>query len=318
MAYFILDRKIFIISIINLFLAYKIYDYVKVEEKKLVRIPIVMSTSNEYIYQTLITLSSLSENSNKDNIYDVYILIPKKFLIDYRLKILQIELKYRNVNIKIIESEEPYVKFDNYNSKYPKFFMHLLIPGYDKMIYINWDTLVFSDLEELFNIDLEDNYFSGFLSNDNNSIYNNFNLPIDKRINTNVLLINTKKLNEDNKIDELKEIYNKYKENKNMNEKVMINIIFNNDTSILPPKYGMPNFDIVDIGLKYNENISENYRYDKDEFIASFYEPSIIDLFCEPWKYGNKCKHSEAWWYYAKKNTFYDEIKEKYGVLFNK
>ena len=125
-------------------------------------------------------------------------------------------------------------------------------------------------------------------------------------------------MNEDNKIDELKEIYSKYKENKNMNEKVMINIIFNNDTTILPPKYGMPNFDIVDIGLKYNENISENYRYDKDEFIASFYEPSIIDLFCEPWKHGNKCKHNEAWWYYAKKNTFYDEIKEKYGELFNK
>ena len=151
------------------------------------------------------------------------------------------------------------MKFDNYNSKFSKFFFHLLIPGYDKLIYINWDTLIFSDLEELFNIDLEDNYFCGFSSYDNNSIYDNFNLTIEKRINTNILLINTKKLSEDNKVEELKQIYKKYKENPNMNEKAMINIIFNNDTSILPAKYGMPNFDSIDIGLNYNENISENY-----------------------------------------------------------
>ena len=310
MAYLILDRKLFIISIINLFIAYKLYDYLKVEEKKTIRIPIAMNTSNDYIYQTLITLTSLSENSNKDNKYDIYVLIPKNFLIDNRLKILQLELEYRNVNIQLIESEEPYVKFDNYNSKFSKFFIHLLIPGYDKLIYINWDTLIFSDLEELFNIDLEDNYFCGFSSFDKNNIYNNFNLPIEKRINTNILLINTKKLSEDNKIKELKQIYNKYKENPNMNEKAMINVIFNNDTSILPAKYGMPNFDSIDIGLNYNENISENYRYDKDEFIAAYYEPYIIDFFCEPWKLANNCKQNEAWWYYAKKNKFYEEIKE--------
>ena len=316
MAYLILDRKLFIISIINLFLAYKIYDYLKVEEKKIVRIPIVMNTSNEYIYQTLITLSSLSENSNKDNKYNIYILIPKKFLIDYRLKILQIEIKYRNVNIKLIESEPPFVKFDNYNSKFSKFFLHLLIPGYDKLIYINSETLVFSDLEELFNINLEQNYFVGFLSNDNNTIYNNFELPTEKRINTNVLLINTKKLNEDNRIKELNNILNKYKDNYIFNEKEMINIIFNNETDVLPSKYGIPNFDNIDEGLKYNELINENYRYEINEFIAAYYEPSIIDLFCKPWEQGNKCKQSDAWWYYAKKNTFYDEIKEKYGKLF--
>lgn len=316
MAYFILDRKLFIVSIINLFLAYKIYEYIKVEEKKIIRIPIVMDTSKELIYQTLITLSSLSENSNKENKYDIYILIPKNFLIDYRLKILQIELKYRNINIKLIESEKPYVKFENYNSKFSKFFLHLLIPDYDKLIYINSETLVLSDLEELFNIDLGENYFYGFSSNDNNSIYNNFNLSTEKRINTNVMLINTKKLSEDNRISELNNIYNDYKDNLNMNEKVMINIIFNNETSILPAKYGMPNFNSVDAGLKYNENLSENYRYETEEFIAAFYEPYILDLYCKPWQFGNECKHHEAWWYYAKKNTFFDEIKTKFGKLF--
>ena len=316
MAYLILDRKLFVISILNLFLAYKIYDYIKASEKKVLRIPIAMNTSNEYIYQTLITLTSLAENANKDNIYDIHILIPKKFLIDYRLKILQFELKYKNINIIIIESEEPYVKFENYNSKFSKFFFHLLIPGYDKIIYINYNTLILSDLEELFNINLEENYFSGFLSNDNNTLYNNYNISLNKSINTDILLINTKKLKEDNKINEFKKIYNKFKD-KNLNEKLMINIIFNNDTGILPPKYGMPNFDNVDNGLNYNEKISDICKYEKEEFISSFYEPIIIDLLiCKPWEKGKKCKQSDAWWYFAKKNEYFNEIKEKYGTLF--
>lgn len=316
MAYLIIDRKLFIISILNLFLAYKIYDYIKASEKKIIRIPIAMNTSNEYIYQTLITLTSLSENSNKDNIYDINILIPKNFFIDYRLKILQFELKYKNINIILIESEEPYVKFENYNSKFSKFFLHLLIPGYDKIIYLNYNALILSDLEELFNINLEENYFSGFLSNDNISLYNNFNISLNKSINTDILLINTKKLKEENKIGDFKKIYNKYKD-KNLNEKLMINIIFYNNTGILPSKYGMPNFDNVDNGLNYNEKILDICKYEKEEFISSFYEPIIIDLLiCKPWEKGKKCKQSDAWWYYAKKNVYFNEIKEKYAFLF--
>ena len=46
------NEREFIISIINLFIAYKLYDYLKVEEKKTIRIPIAMNTSNDYIYQT--------------------------------------------------------------------------------------------------------------------------------------------------------------------------------------------------------------------------------------------------------------------------
>ena len=315
MAYLILDRKLFIVSILNLFLAYKIYEYIQASEKKVIRIPIAMNTSNEYIYQTLVTLTSLSENSNKDNIYDINILIPKNFLIDYRLKILQFELKYKNINIILIESEKPYVKFDDYDSNFSKFFIHLLIPKYDKMIYINWNTLIFSDLEELFNTNLEENYFSGFLSDDNNTIYNNFNISLNKSINTDVLLINTKKLKEDNKINEFKKVFNKYKD-KNLDEKLMINIIFYNDTGILPPKYGMPNFENVDVGLNYNEKISDLCKYDKEEFIPSFYEPIIIDLFCKPWEKGKSCKQSDAWWYFAKKNEYFNEIKERIGKLF--
>ena len=319
MAYFILDRKIFVVSIINLFLAYKIYEYLKNSEKKIVRIPVVMNVNNNYLYQSMITLTSLAENSKKENYYDIFILIPNNFNIEYRLQILQLELKYRNINIKIIEGEKPYVKFENYDSNFSKLFLHLLIPGYDKMIYINYNTLIFADLEELFNIDLQENYFSGFLSNETNKhnfTYDNSIISLNKSINTNIMLINTKKLNQNNKINEFKLLYSQNKDNKNFDEKAMINILFKNETDILPEKYGMPNFDNVDIGLKYNLQIKEFYRYEENKFIAAFYEPSINDLFCKPWEKGYKCKQSIGWWYFAKKTKFFQEIKNKFGKLF--
>ena len=53
-----------------------------------------------------------------------------------------------------------------------------------------------------------------------------------------------------NKINLFKKIYG---ENKNIKEKIMLNILFNNETIILPHKYVMMNFDSIYDGLKYNE-----------------------------------------------------------------
>ena len=129
--------------------------------------------------------------------------------------------------------------------------------------------MIFEDLEELFNIDLKDNYFLGFLNNDNNT-YNNLNLTVEKNIKTNVLLINIKKLKENNYQKEFKNLYIKYKDNKEMNEDIMINILFKDNIGILPAKYGMPNFNNSDVALEYNKNITDIYRYENKLYFCIF------------------------------------------------
>lgn len=314
MVSFILDKKIFFFSIINLFIAYKLYYYLKPPVKEIITIPIAMKIYNEYFYQSLITIISLIENSNKETRYDIYVLVPKNYMINNRLKLLTLEVKYKNIKINLVESEEPFVKIKNYKSNYYKLYLPSLIPNYDKIIFLNYNTMIFEDLEELFNIDLKDNYFLGFLNNDNNT-YNNLNLTVEKNIKTNVLLINIKKLKENNYQKEFKNLYIKYKDNKEMNEEIMINILFKDNIGILPAKYGMPNFNNSDVALEYNKNITDIYRYENKDYISAYFKPTIIEFICKPWELGNKCQNNEAFWYYAKKSAYFDEIKEIYGKL---
>ena len=238
-------------------------------------------------------------------------------MIDNRLKLLTLETKYRNLKIYLVESEEPYVKIRHYKSNYYKIFLPSLIQNYDKIIYLNWNTLVFEDLEQLFNMDVNNYYFLGFVNGDDTS-YLNLSLKIEKSINTNVLLINIKKLKENNFQKEFKNLYIKYKDNKIMNEQIMINVLYQNYIGILPEMYGMPNFDNADIALEYNKKIKEIYRYEKNNFISAYYKPIIMDLICRPWELGDKCQNNEAWWYYAKKSNYYEEIMIKYGKVLEK
>ena len=269
MVSFILDKKIFFFSIINLFIAYKLYYYLKPPVKEIITIPIAMKIYNEYFYQSLITIISLIENSNKETRYDIYVLVPKNYMINNRLKLLTLEVKYKNIKINLVESEEPFVKIKNYKSNYYKLYLPSLIPNYDKIIFLNYNTMVFEDLEEFYNIDLKDNYFLGFLNNDNNT-YNNLNLTVEKNIKTNVLLINIKKLKENNYQKEFKNLYIKYKDNKEMNEEIIINILFKDNIGILLAKYGMSNFNNSDVALEYNKNITDIYRYENKLYFCIF------------------------------------------------
>ena len=310
----VLDKKLLIVSIINLFIAYKLYFYLLPKEKEIITVPISIKIDNEHFYQSIITITSLIENIKPDTLYDLYILVPNNFMIDNRLKLLTLEVKYKNIKINLIESEEPFVKIKNFKSNYYKIFYPNLIPNYNKIIFIHWNTLIFDDLEALYNIDLKDNYFLGFLNN-NNSIYNSFNIKMDKSIKTNVLLINMEKLKENNYNKEFKNIFMKYKDNKEMNEEIMINILYKDKVGILPAKYGIPNFNNIDIGLEYNNKITENFRYDKNDYISAYYKPVIMNFICEPLKSGNKCYNFEVYWYYIKKSEYYEEIKNRFEKI---
>jgi lipopolysaccharide biosynthesis glycosyltransferase len=233
-------------------------------------------------------------------------------MIDCRLKLLTLEVNYRNIKINLVESEEPFVKIKHYKPNYYKIFLPSLIQKYEKLILLDWNTLVFEDLEQLYNLNLEDNYFLGFMNNNYNS-YLNLNFSIDKSIKTNVLLINMKKLKENNYQKEFKNLYLKYKDNSDMNEEIMINVLYQNYIGILPAKYGMPNFANVDLALEYNQKIKEFYRYEQNDFISAYHKPIVMEYTCSPWDLGNKCHNSESWWNYAGKTIYYEEIKKKYG-----
>ena len=83
--------------------------------------------------------------------------------------------------------------------KLPTFYrlaLYLFLFNIDKTIYLDSDTLVFSDLSDMYNLDMTDLYFRGFL--DNKKPLNDFNsIKTDLYINAGVVLMNIKKYKDD-------------------------------------------------------------------------------------------------------------------------
>ena len=300
---YLFSKKLIIISLVNLFLSYKLYQYIKERtQEKRILIPIAMILENDSVYQGIMLITSILENSNKDTDYEFYILLPMKFYIDNRHKLLTLEVKYKNSKIHLIQPFEKYILPFKLN-------LFSLIPNNDKIIFLNNNTLVNKDLTDLYKTDIEDFYYAGVINNDKEKFSNKINL--NRTIDTSVMLINLKKIRDNESMkNKLIQLYNKYQQ-----DDLIINIICNSDNlKILDSKYAMQNFDNVDLANDFNKKITNEYRYDEKEFISSYYDPVISVLNCKPWE-NYKCEKSEIWWYYAKKSDFFDEIKNLYSNI---
>ena len=297
---YLFSKKLIIISLVNLFLSYKLYQYIKerTQDKKLI-IPIAMTLENNSVYQGIILITSILENSNIDTDYEIYIILPLKFSIDNRHKLLTLEVKYKNSKIHLIQPIEKNILPFKLN-------LFSLIPKRDKIIFLNDNTLINKDLTDLYKTDIEEFYYAGVINNDIDKFSNK--IKLNRTIDTSVMLINLKKIRDSqimkNKIIQL---YDKFQQ-----DDLVINIICNLDNcKILEAKYAMQNFDSADLANEYNKKLISEYRYEDVKFIGFYYEPVISVLNCKPWE-NYKCQKSEIWWYYAEKSDFFEDIKSFY------
>lgn len=130
--------------------------------KKEKTIPIFFAVDDAYIPFLAVALQSLIENSSKEN--------------EYVIKILHTSISEENQkNIKHYESENISIEFvdlSNYIEKvkdklytrdyyskttYFRLFLPELYPEYDKVLYLDSDIVILSDIADLYNIDMEDN-----------------------------------------------------------------------------------------------------------------------------------------------------------------
>ena len=222
-----------------------------------------MILENDSVYQGIILITSVLENSDEDTDYEFYIITSMKFDIDNRHKLLTLEVKYKNSKIHLIV---PTVK----TTLSAKLNLFSLIPNKDKIIFLDCNTLVSNDLLNLYKTDIENFYYAGVINNDKKKFSKKIKLNVT--IDTTVMLINLKKIrdNESMKNKQI-QLYDKFKQ-----DDLVINIICNLDNfKILDSKYAMQNFDNVDLANDFNKKIINEYRYDEKEFIGSYYDPVI-------------------------------------------
>ena len=155
---------------------------------------VLCCTKNWYIHLATVIYAILKQNKVKK----IYLFIEDDNIpyLDYK------EVEFININ-----KTKEYITKDspNYNTKYSKmsyircYFTKLL--KCDKILYVDVDTLVVDNIEELWNIDLKDNVIAGIHEpGEWNKHLWTYGLD-DKYINSGVLLMDLKKIREE-KLDE--------------------------------------------------------------------------------------------------------------------
>jgi len=278
-------------------------------------IPIAMSLDNEYTYPIIVAITSIMENSYSKTEYIFNIMHPTEFSIKNKNKIKSLEKKYNRCSIKFIDMKDQF--------KTAKTIRHLTTPAYyrlslpnlfphiDKILYLDCDTLTFSDLKEMYIIDMENYYYKGFLETNIDAFHPNNTLYIC----SGVLLINLEELRKDDMVNQM---YKFMKDNDETLKKIpfhdqaIINAVCYNKIGILPAKIGTFNFNGIKELEQFYKKYKYEYKYSFEELKFAYLNPLILHFTgLKPWKkrFTLQCN---LWWKYAKKTDYYQKICKKY------
>jgi lipopolysaccharide biosynthesis glycosyltransferase len=130
-------------------------------------VPVVYASDNNYIVPTIVSITSILLNKNKDTFYDFYILdsgIKEENKIKFNWPPYRDEYKIEFIPINLAELEQW-----GGNGQWPittfgRFFVCDFLTNYNKCIYLDGDTLILDDLSELYNTDLTGKYLGGVKS----------------------------------------------------------------------------------------------------------------------------------------------------------
>jgi lipopolysaccharide biosynthesis glycosyltransferase len=230
------------------------HDYTSKLKSDNKKVHIISNLDNKYFYPSIVSINSVLRNSNKNKTTIVYHILFHEDLSRKKINKLKSLLLLYPTNLEMI-----FYNMGNLFSEYKgrRFnnvaFYRLLAPIFipvEKIIYLDSDVLVFKDLEEMYNLDLKNNYILGFLDILSNGV-DYLGLKSEKYINSGVLLINLDLIRKHQKYYEILYMYKNNKKLEN-NDQTIINYVFYPNIGILPSKFGIFNFDsIIDIKCIY-------------------------------------------------------------------
>ena len=287
------------------------------------KIGIAYGLDNQYTYPTIVSITSILENGSSHTYYIFYLLVDKKtFKKENKEKFENLEKRYERCEINIIEITDK--NFKNANTKryplatYYRLILADLLPDINRIIYLDGDTLIYTDLSEMYNLDMGNNIILGFVDNSYKKA-EEFGIKTYKYIVAGVLLINLKKIRKENYTTKFFEFMDKNQDKLTQEDQTIINIVLHGRIGFLPPKFGIWNFVNKEAVLRHNNYGNDNLgikAYDEKEILKAWNIPSIIHYVrAKPWKVRTKHTHvqfHEDWWRYAQMTGEYKNIVTYY------
>lgn len=278
---------------------------------------LVFTTDENYVKYLRVTLYSLIANKRPDTIYDINILCVDldKSTQDFFKK--KYEAKNVTVNIVPVTLEQlTFGRFEILNDRISradlfKFLMPSLFKDYDKILYIDGDTLIKGDLLELYNTDIKKYYLGAVLKYSPNVTIRHF--PFRKIIfhydyNCGVMLLNLDKMRKNKITEKLIKSKEKDKIKALMTQTSFNQVIPTRKTLKLNPKYNFyarleddddfRYFELKKIYAPYLDNINTLKEMQNEAVIVHYAGPT------KPW-YDNDMDLYDAfeWRKYALKDN---------------
>ena len=228
---------------------------------------IVLITDENYIPYTQVAIKSAILAKCPQNIYNFHIMTLD--VTQSSQKELQ-SLAEENVNINILEQQEVdlfYIRGTHVSkTSLLKYYIANVLPNVDKALYIDSDTLILQDLTNLYNTDIENKYLAAV--KDPSWFFENYHvkeLGLEYRgfyFNSGVMLMNLKKIRDDNFIQALEEYTNN--NYRTYMDQDALNVLVKNDVVLLDVEYNTMNFffdhNPIDVLAKFYNRQWQNYE----------------------------------------------------------
>ncbi len=268
-------------------------------------IPVFYTISDNYTPYAAVSIQSLIDHVDPNKDYTITLLVQN--ISDMHKKDLE-DLSTKNVHVNIFHiddemvapihnSEENYLRAQFFTiSIFYRLFIPNLFPQYDKAVYLDADTIICTDIAELYNTEIGDNMFASvpdmsirFIKplqvyiKECQGIF-----PPEKYINNGVILFNMKAFRDKKFVDKFYSLIEKY------------------------------HFDNIDPDQAYMNEICEDKIYHlplewdamPNEHMDEIKNPKIVhyNLFFKPWHFAD-VQYGKYFWDVAKKSPYYEELK---------
>ena len=273
------------------------------------KIPIVFAFDNNLVFPACVCLSSLMMNAKEDTFYDIYILHSEHEKLNCE-ELNKLPFFYSNCSITYRSVGNLFDRsFEIRGITTPAYYRLLipeLIPDYDKVIYSDVDVIFRDDLSDIYyQTDLNDEYFAGVnslshLLKDTKDYYENtLNMSAEGIIYSGNLIINSKKIREDNLIPQFSSLADKKYRFQDMD---MINVVCKGRIKYLAPGFCLTNY-INDFVVNNRKDILSIWT---EEEIDEALEKGIVHYNGQkPWK--GFCVNFDIWWEYYRKSPYFNE-----------
>ena len=281
---------------------------------------VAYSTDKNYVYPTIVSMTSLMENADKNTTVKFTILLDKTVTDEQKNQLKTLE-KYKKCSVNLVDMGEHYenseVKFWS-RAMYYRLDLPNILKDEKRCIYIDGDTIVRHDLKQMNSINMSNYYIAGVrdineLINSTSEHYKRLEIDnLNTYVCSGVLIMNLEKMRNDKLVDTLKSLVERNDKEKifHFPDQDALNKACYGHILTLPFKYSA----LVHAKLDepYENNEYAKWASNKKDWEEGRKDPIIVHYTgTKPWVLVNSTLAKE-WWYYADKTDFKNEIHNTY------